>query len=262
MPRVPDDAVAPGRFWRVGELSERTGLTVRTLHHYDAVGLLSPSVRTRSAHGSGHRLYNASDVARLQQIVSLKQLGFGLEQIREYLDRVGYDPRQVVRLHLERVRSQIAELKRLERRLTHLADAMEKAEIVSADEFVNTIGEMTVIEKYYTPEQLEQLAARKEQVGEERIRQVQQEWEELIADVTAAKNASVDPTDPRVQEMAKKWFGLVNEFTGGDPGIFQSLKTMYQNEDRVHGRDVAEMKGLMEYLGKGISAAEMRPDGS
>jgi DNA-binding transcriptional MerR regulator len=58
----------------VGELAERTRLTVRALHHYDAMGLLSPSGRTASVHGSGHRLYTASDVARLQQILSLKQL--------------------------------------------------------------------------------------------------------------------------------------------------------------------------------------------
>src|SRR5207253_6889404 len=92
--------------WKVGELAARTGLTVRTLHHYDAIGLLSPSGRTGSNHGSGHRLYTAADVARLQQILSLKMLGFGLEQIREYLTRSNYDPRQVVRLHLERVRGQ------------------------------------------------------------------------------------------------------------------------------------------------------------
>ena len=66
--------------WKVGELAARTGLTVRTLHHYDAIGLLCPSDRTGSAHNSGHRLYTAADVARLHQLVCLKQLGFSLEQ--------------------------------------------------------------------------------------------------------------------------------------------------------------------------------------
>src|SRR3954466_4629955 len=103
MPRRPPQTAATGRYWKVGELAERTGLTVRTLHHYDAIGLLSPSGRTGSNHNSGHRLYTAADVARLQQILSLKMLGFGLEQIREYLSRGDYDPRRVVRLHLERV---------------------------------------------------------------------------------------------------------------------------------------------------------------
>src|SRR6516225_5345757 len=99
--------------WKVGELARRTGLTVRALHHYDRMGVLSPSGRTGSNHGAGHRLYTTADVARLQQVLSLKLLGFGLEQIREYLSRSDYDPRQVVRLHLERVRGQAHELRRL-----------------------------------------------------------------------------------------------------------------------------------------------------
>jgi DNA-binding transcriptional MerR regulator len=214
-------------------------MTVRTLHHYEAVGLLSPSGRTGSAHGSGHRLFTAADVARLQQVLSLKQLGFGLEQIREFLTRADYDPRQVIRLHLARVRGQAAELKRLEDRLTALAEALEKAEVVSADMFLTTIEEMTMIEKYYTPEQLDSLQKRREEVGEERIREGPQLWADLGAAVQAEIDAGTDPADPKAQELARRWFGLVNEFTGGDPSIFHSLRNMYQNEARIHGMDVA-----------------------
>ena len=57
---------------KVGDLARRTGLTVRTLHHYDEIGLLKPSLHTES----GHRLYTGRDVARLQQVLSLRQLGF------------------------------------------------------------------------------------------------------------------------------------------------------------------------------------------
>src|SRR5262245_49006319 len=104
MPASGTEGVMPARCWKVGELATRTGLTVRTLHHYDAIGLLSPSGRTDSNHRSGHRLYTAADLARLHQILCLKQLGFGLEKIKEAMTRADYDPRQVVRLHLEKVR--------------------------------------------------------------------------------------------------------------------------------------------------------------
>src|SRR5262245_17221710 len=227
MPQRQTDTGAPGRFWKVGELAERTGLTVRTLHHYDAIGLLCPSGRTGSAHGSGHRLYTAEDVARLQQVLSLKQLGFGLEQIREYLSRPDYNPRQVVRMHLARVRDQAEELRRLADRLAALADALDKAEVVSVDEFLSTIGEMTMIEKYYTPEQLACLAKRREEGGEameETIRQAPQMWADFHADLNAAMESGIDPTDQRAQELAKRWWGLVSGFTGGDDGIFLSLK--------------------------------------
>jgi DNA-binding transcriptional MerR regulator len=262
MPRVPRDPPATGRFWKVGELAERTGLTVRALHHYDAMGLLSPSVRTGSSHGSGHRLYSAADVARLQQVLSLKQLGFGLEQIREYLARDDYDPRQVVRMHLERVRGQASELKRLEERLAALSDALEKAEVVSAEEFLTTIEEMAMFEKYYTPEQLEYLAKRSEEVGEDFIQQAPQMWADLFADVDAAMAAGVDPADPRAADLARRWFALVTAFTGGDPGIFQSLKNMYQNEDRIHGMDVPAIRTKMAYVQKAVAAAGITVPGA
>ncbi len=266
MPPLPPDQAGPGRFWKVGELAERTGLTVRTLHHYDAMGLLSPSGRTGSAHGSGHRLYTAEDVARLQQILSLKQLGFGLEQIGEYLARRDYDPRQVVALHLARVRGQAAELKRLEDRLAALAGALDRAESVSAEEFLQTIEEITMIEKYYTPEQLAQLQKRREEAGEaglERIQQGPQEWADLGAAVKAAMDAGIDPADPTARELARRWFGLVSEFTGGDTGIFKSLKTMYQNEDRIHGLDVAATwRPMMEYIEKAAAAGGIKMPGS
>jgi DNA-binding transcriptional MerR regulator len=248
----------PGRSWKVGELAERTGLTVRTLHHYDAMRLLTPTGRTGSAHGSGHRLYTAEDVARLQQILSLKQLGFALEEVREYLDRADYDPREVVRLHLGRVRERVADLKRLEGRLSSLAESLEAAGAVSADQFLTTIDEMTMIEKYYTPEQLDQLKARKELVDEGRILQVQQEWVELIASVKAAIEARLDPADPKAQDLARRWFGLVNEFTCGDPGIARSLKTMYENEEQVAGMDVATMRPLTEFVGRAAASAGIK----
>jgi MerR family transcriptional regulator, thiopeptide resistance regulator len=244
----------PEQYWKVGELAARTGLTVRTLHHYDAIGLLSPSGRTGSAHGSGHRLYTAADVARLHQIVCLKQLGFSLEQVKEYMTRADYDPREVVRIHMANVRRQAAELAELGARLEALALVLDSAGTASPDTFLETIEVMTMIEKYYTSQQLEQLKQRKELVGEARIQEVQAEWPRLMAEVKAAMDAGTAPADPKAQELARRWVGLVNEFTGGDPGIFRSLSTMYQNEDTVRGMNVPDMRPLMEYVRSAMAA--------
>ena len=78
---------------KVGELAKQTGLTIRTLHHYDEISLLKPSLHT----AAGHRLYTAADIARLQQVLSLRQLGFSLEQVRDCLDRPGFSPLEVIR---------------------------------------------------------------------------------------------------------------------------------------------------------------------
>src|SRR3954469_6663014 len=81
---------------RVGDLARATGLTVRALHHYDALGLVVPSRRT----SGGHREYDDADVRRLYQVVALRRLGFPLGEVKALLDGAAYDPRDTVRRHL------------------------------------------------------------------------------------------------------------------------------------------------------------------
>src|SRR5437870_2179567 len=114
---------------KVGELARRTGLTVRTLHHYDEIGLLKPSLHTEA----GHRLYTADDVARLQQVLSLRQLGFSLEVVRDCLDRPEFAPLEVIRLHVARLREQIDLQQGLCWRLEALTAHFHKAGEVSAE---------------------------------------------------------------------------------------------------------------------------------
>ena len=79
-------------------------MSVRALHHYDEIGLLSPSLRTPS----GHRLYQQADIARLQQIQSLRLMGIPLEEVKQLLDGAAMSPREVIDLHLARLHEQIA----------------------------------------------------------------------------------------------------------------------------------------------------------
>ena len=70
---------------KVGELAKRSGLTVRALHHYHAIGLLSPSARAEN----GYRLYGRDDIARLHQIQALRRFGLSLAEIGAFLDQPG-----------------------------------------------------------------------------------------------------------------------------------------------------------------------------
>jgi DNA-binding transcriptional MerR regulator len=252
------------QFWKVGELAARTGLTIRTLHHYDAIGLLCPSGRTGSNHGSGHRLYTAADVSRLHQIMCLKQLGFGLEQIKDYLTRSDYDPRTVIRLHLEDVRRKAADLAELGERLRGLAEGLDRADNVSPETFLETIEVMIMIEKYYTPEQLKQLEDRRKAGGpemEKLIAEAPQKWADLHNDVQAAVDAGIPPEDPRAHALAKRWLDLVTAFTGGDPGIFNSLRNMYQSEPNVMGMDTLPINSRMDWIQKAAAAAGIKHPG-
>jgi MerR family transcriptional regulator, thiopeptide resistance regulator len=238
------------KLWKIGELASRTGVTVRTLHHYDDIGLLRPALRTRA----GYRQYTEADVVRLQQIVSLRQVGVSLDEIAEYLRHPSSSPLAVIEQHLARLRERIEAAHALYERLERIAGALRVGGMVSATELIETMEMMTMIEKYYTTEQLEQLAARREQVGEERIREVEAEWPRLMEEVRAEMEKGTDPADPRVQELARRWQGLVAEFTGGDPGISASLQKMYDSEEEVHAMQVGPMRELGEYVQRALKA--------
>lgn len=240
--------------WKVGELAERTGLSVRALHHYEEIGLLVPSGRTES----GHRLYAEEDVMRLQQIASLRSLGFSLAEIREFLDASSFSPERVIELHIARIRERIELERRLCDRLEAVATLMSAkatpAGEDSAEKFVETVMEVTKmserIEKYYTPEQLEQLERRKQELGEERIRAAEVEWPVLMEQVRVEMEAGTNPADERVQKLARRWMELVEEFTGGDAGIRRSVTSMWQQEDTLMGMDTARMREMMDYISR------------
>jgi DNA-binding transcriptional MerR regulator len=227
--------------WKVGQLAKRTGISVRTLHHYDQIGLLTPSHRT----ASGHRLYDRDDVVRLQQIVMLRQLGFALEEIGAALAEASLP--HLIDLHLARLREQIERERRLMSRLERMALWLREEEEVSTDEFFKTIEEMTMFEKYMTEEQLETIRKRGETIGPERIEEAQQEWPRLIEEVRQEMQRGTDVHSPRVQALAQRWMALVNEFTGGDAGIERSVATMYRTEPGAAERFGFDTK-VWEYI--------------
>jgi DNA-binding transcriptional MerR regulator len=247
------DVAMPFEALKVGELARRTGLTIRTLHHYDEIGLLKPSLKTES----GHRLYTADDVGRLQRVLSLRQLGFSLEQIGGCLDRPGFSPLEVIGLHLTRLREQMRAQRELSERLEALAEFFRAAEEVSADDFLRTIEVMTMIENYYTPEQLETLRKRREAPGgAEMVQQGQADWAQLFAELTAEMEKGTDPADPKVQALDRRRQALVNAFTGGDKGIEHNLKRLWTEQgDKLAARHGYDPK-LLEYLGKVAEAAK------
>ena len=192
-------------------------------------------------------------------MLSLRQLGFSLEEVRDCLDRPGFSPLEVIGLHVAHLREQIELQRGLCERLEAIADHLRAAETVSADEFLRTIEVMTMMDRYYTPEQQEALKKRADEMGPERIRQGQEDWAALIAEVRAEMDRGTDPADPKVQALAKRWMELVNAFTGGDPAIAQSVKRVWQEQgDTIiaqHGMQY-DPRPVAEYINKAMAAAK------
>lgn len=231
--------------WKIGELARRTGLTVRTLHHYDEIRLLSPVERS----DGGHRVYGEADVGRLYRIVSLRSLGFPLEAIAAALDEEDFDPRAAVEDHLARLEAQIDQQRQLQARLRRLLERLD------TDDFLTTIEEMTTRQRYYTPEQLDQLEQRRRSLGEDAIRAVEREWAEIFATLRTEMDAGTDPADPKLRPLAERGRELITMFTGGDPGITSALKQMWEKEDPEQvSRGMVDAE-VMAYYGKVQEAA-------
>ncbi|HKR01284.1 MAG TPA: MerR family transcriptional regulator, partial [Pyrinomonadaceae bacterium] len=207
----------------------RAGVTVRTLHHYDRLGLLKPSRYTEA----GYRLYGERDFARLQQIVMLKFIGLPLKEVKELLDHRELDLQATLRLQRD-----IVEEKR--RHLDTVILAIERAEkaLEASDgpdwetfkqiiEVINMQNDMEWMKKYYTEEQLAELA---ERGTPEVLEKGQRDWAELIKDVEAAASEGVDPQSERAQALAARWSALIEAFTGGNPGIRENLARLYADQ--------------------------------
>lgn len=230
--------------FRVGELARLSGLSVRALHHYDEIGLLCPSQRAPN----GYRLYERADIARLQAIQSLQSLGFSLGEVRECLERHVFAPDHILELHIARLEERIAAQKTLCARLESVRAALRNKREIPLEELLALIEHTQMIEKYHTPEQLEELQERAEIVGEKRIEEVQNEWPVLMDEVRAAIERGDDPQSETGRELARRWNALIEEFTGGNPEIRASLDAMYRNETQICGVDLTAMAPVYEFV--------------
>jgi DNA-binding transcriptional MerR regulator len=148
--------------WRVGELAEATGLSVRTLHHYDEIGLLQPSGRTTS----GHRQYGAADVRRLHRIVALRAFGLSLAEVGQVLDGELTDPRGLIRSQLDLVEEQIAAAGRVRTKLLGVLDGLDRAHEPSAQTLIELIEVTTAMNRTLTREEYDEMAETRRRLTE------------------------------------------------------------------------------------------------
>jgi DNA-binding transcriptional MerR regulator len=220
---VKEDA---NRLYRAQEFAELAGVTVRTLHHYDQLGLLKPR---RSE--SGYRLYRERDLERLEQIVALKFLGIPLKQVRTLLDRDSLDLAAALR-----VQRRILEEKRrlLDSAIGAIRRAQERpgtAQLKKIIEVLEMQKDTDWAMKYHTGEAQAKVEARRQLWTPELQAEVSRQWTELTAEAKAALGDGEDPAGPKVQALAARWVKLVEGFTGGDPEIAEGVKRVWADRE-------------------------------
>lgn len=236
------------KFLKVGEIAKRAGVSVRTLHHYDQIGLLSPSDTSEA----GHRLYNAADVERLQHIASLKSMGFSLERIDQSLDREGTTLLGILKMQEELVAQQLMSLKRIHEQLRLLLQRLNRHENPSINELLLLMKEMKNMEtwkKQYTAEQIKTLHDRYEKYPDQ-VKEVEKAWPILFKQFEDAMKKGLAPDSSEVQVLAKKAQHFIDLFTGGDKAIEANLDKAYQQNQESALKSWGVSKEVFEYATK------------
>jgi DNA-binding transcriptional MerR regulator len=218
------------RMYRVGEVAALTGVSVRTLHHYDRIGLLRPRAHSEG----GHRLYSEAELLRLQQVLTLRYLGFPLSEIGALLDRPELDLVASIRVQRRALRGRIAELERiesaldelLERRLTTGRWAWELVVKASVAVQGGLAERGESVEKLRDEFIREQFAEIGRQVSPEEIRQVEQQWAALLGEVRA--NRDLDPASPQARALAERWDALVQASFRGNKELMDAVADKYR----------------------------------
>ncbi len=225
--------VREGGVWKVGQLADLTELTVRTLHHYDHIGLVSPSGRTPS----GHRLHGEADVQRLYQVLALRQLGLSLDAVASVMAGAT-SMSEVLAAHQSYLEPQLMAMRRLRAQVATLATSVEESPRVSVEGFLELIRRVIVVDdtvqQYFSEAQLADLAERRERVGEQAIADVEAAWRDLLPRVAAAVESGMDPAAPQARAMAEQWMALLEQFHCGDDGLREGLYRMQaENADQI-----------------------------
>ena len=188
---------------KVGELAAAAGLTVRTLHHYDSIGLLRPQARS----DAGYRLYDRDDVARLHQIQALRSFGMGLSDIGLYLDSPAGSPLAVVERQLAALERQMLEAARMREALLRLHGQLAGGARPDLSSWLHTLQEMSVYEKYFSKEELQQLPMYRDD-------DVKARWRTLVDEAAALAQARAAPDSPPARALARRWLDAFEQDSG------------------------------------------------
>lgn len=211
---------------KIGQLARQTGLTVRTLHHYDAIGVLRPSGRA----DNGYRTYDRADVARLHQLQALRRLGLGLEEAGALLDGGALDIAGIVARQVEQLNAQIEHATLLRDRLVGMQQDFATDAEPDLKEWLTTLELMAILDKYLTPDEMAQWRAhnrdgrRREQVDARNA---------LFADIKAMMRDGVPPDAPAALDAARRWIDLTDPHVKRDPGLMLKMDVMYREDATI-----------------------------
>ena len=237
--------------YTVNEISKRTGVSVRTLHHYDRIGLLKPTQLT----AAGYRLYDDTALHRLHSILMFREIGFSLKEIQAILDAPDFDPdealsRQIKLLELQK--------KRIEELISFACEIREKGvnnmnfDIFKNDEIDSYKSEVKA--KWGGTKAYEKYEARSEGMSPAELEDSARKLMNIFADIGTMKHSAPDSKEVREKIGSLQKFITDNYYTCTDE-ILCGLGQLYVSDERMKRNiDKAGGDGTAEFTAKAVSA--------
>lgn len=225
------DRAIPQGYMTVGEVAEKMGVTVRTLQHYDKIGLFSPS----AVSDGGRRLYTDKDIVRLHQILSLKHLGFSLDDIRDRLIPLE-TPADVAKILSEQeamIREKLTDLTESLSKLEALRAEVLEMQSVDFKKYADIIVNLEMknsfywLIKHFDSETLDDIRTR---FDRESSVVFLQKFQQLQEEAIRLREEKVSAESRRGLQFAKDYWELIMEFTGGDAAMLSKLMQMGQSD--------------------------------
>ncbi len=208
---------------KIGELARRAGVTPRTLHHYDRIGLLTPSGHSES----GYRLYGPADVTRLYRILALRDVGLSLADIGALLDGTGSTEASLEALierQLVGVRAKQERQERLAERLEGLLRQVRRRIEPGVDRWLDVLALMTLHAKYLSANEVADL------------HESATDWAPLVREAKRLLAAGGDPRSADAERLARAWLAALQTATDGRKETWRKVVDMYVHEPELQQR--------------------------
>ncbi len=238
---------------KINEVSKLTGVTVRTLHYYDKIGLLAPTEITQA----GYRLYDDKALFKLAQIMFFKELDFSLDEIKNIINRPDFDTNKALSNQKEML---IKKRDRLDGLIKLVDKTLEGGFNMSFKEFDTT--DIEVAKEKYAQEAKDLYGNTNEytQYQTRTAKYTKQDWNDINTKMLTIFNEFADNMDKAVDSnetvaLVEKWKAFISEnFYDCSNEVLEGLGIMYVNDERFKANIDKTEPGLAEYISKAISS--------
>ncbi len=226
-------------------VADLAGVTVRTLHHYDHIGLLTPS----SSSHSGYRLYSEGDLARLQQILFFRELDFELSAIGRILDSPEFDRKKTLREHRRRLHERQGRMTALIDTIDRTIAALEGGPDMTKEQLFEGFDDSQYreeAEQRWGTDVVSESYRRMGRLSKEDKAQIMAEAQAIGTGMGALMDR--DPADPEVQALAARHYAWVNFFWDCGPEAYRNLGQMYVDDPRFTANYDKVKPGLAVFM--------------